>query len=91
MVKIFLESGANIRAKDNRKWTSLTLGNLFQLFIHFETIYYFLFIASYKGHIAVVKLLVDRGADLESKDVDGFTPLMRGTFLSYLIKLFRIA
>lgn len=34
-----------------------------------------LIIASYYGHPAVVKLLVEKGADIEAKDRDGQTPL----------------
>ncbi|KAK4077918.1 uncharacterized protein Triagg1_3612 [Trichoderma aggressivum f. europaeum] len=35
-----------------------------------------LIIASYYGHHAVVKLLVEEGADIEAKDGDGQTPLL---------------
>ena len=31
--------------------------------------------AAYSGHEAVVKLLVEKGAELDSKDRDGRTPL----------------
>lgn len=35
-------------------------------------------IAAHKGHLAVLKLLLDKGANLESRDTDGETPLMNG-------------
>lgn len=35
-----------------------------------------LMVAAQGGHEAVVKLLVERGADVRSKDEEGFTPLL---------------
>jgi ankyrin repeat protein len=34
--------------------------------------------AAENGHEAVVKLLLEQGAELETKDLDGRTPLSRG-------------
>ena len=36
--------------------------------------------AAMYGHIAVVKTLVDRGADLEARDINGFTALMLAVY-----------
>ena len=56
-------------------------GIFLQLFNHFKWFIYFLFIASSNGHIEVVKELLDRGANIEEKDNDGYTPLIYGIFL----------
>jgi ankyrin repeat protein len=50
-------------------------------------IHLFLFIASFTGHIEVVKELLNRGANIEEKDNDGYTPLIWGIFLNYSIIL----
>ncbi len=56
-------------------------GIFLQLLNHFKWFIYFLFIASARGHIEVVKELLDRGANIEEKDNDGYTPLIYGIFL----------
>ena len=38
-------------------------------------------VASRYGHIEVAKLLVEKGANIKSKDDGGWTPLMSGIFL----------
>ncbi len=44
-------------------------------------IHLFLLIASSHGKIEVVKELLDRGANIEEKDNDGGTSLIKGIFL----------
>ena len=44
----------------------------------------FLFIASWKGHIEIVKELLNRNANIEAEDKDGWTSLMWGIFLNEL-------
>ena len=39
------------------------------------------------GHIKVVKELLKRNANVEAKDKMGYTPLILGIFLCYLINL----
>jgi hypothetical protein len=58
-------------------WYISKLLNNFKIFI------YFLFIASRWGHIEVVKELLDRGANIEEKDISGRTSLIEGIFLNY--------
>ena len=47
----------------------------------------FLFTASRYGHIEVAKLLLDRGADIESINVDRGTALNWGICFNYLFNL----
>ena len=51
------------------------------------SIIYFLFIASRYGHIEVAKLLIDAGADIESKNDNGWTPLILGILYNYAFHL----
>ncbi len=87
MVKELLNRGANIEEKDNDGYTPLISGIFLQLFNHFKWFIYFLFIASFNGHIEVVKELLNRGANIEEKDNYGNTPLIKGIFLNYSIIL----
>ena len=41
------------------------------------------------GHEAVVKLLLEKGAELETKDSDGQTPLWRAAGIGHEVKLLR--
>jgi ankyrin repeat protein len=84
VVKELLDSGANIEEKDNLGWTPLIWGIFLQLLNHFKLFIYFLFIASFNGHIKVVKELLERGANIEEKDNYGNTPLIWGIFLQLL-------
>ena len=43
-------------------------------------ILYILYIASYNGHIEVVKKLLNHNADIESKNISGNTALLIGIF-----------
>jgi hypothetical protein len=83
VVKELLNRGANIEEKDKFGQTPLIEGIFLQLFNHFKRFIYFLFIASRDGHIEVVKELLNRGANIEEKDNDGETPLIKGIFLNY--------
>jgi len=47
------------------------------------SIYYLLFIASWQGHIEVVKELISKNADIEAKSVYGSTSLDLGIYLNY--------
>jgi ankyrin repeat protein len=87
VVKELLNRGANIEEKDNDGYTPLISGIFLQLFNHFKWFIYFLFIASFNGHIEVVKELLNRGANIEEKDNYGNTPLIKGIFLNYSIIL----
>jgi ankyrin repeat protein len=42
-----------------------------------------LFEAANEGHIEVVKELLNHNADIEAKNDDGKTPLIKGIFLYY--------
>ncbi len=81
VVKELLKRGANIEEKDKYGRTPLIMGIFLELFYHLKWLIYFLFIASVLGHIEVVKELLDRGANIEEKDNDGWTPLIAGIFL----------
>jgi ankyrin repeat protein len=37
--------------------------------------------ASYRGHKEVVEFLIQKGADIEAKDNDGMTALMKASFM----------
>ena len=79
-----LERGADIQSKDRGGGTALIWGIFFNyLFNSIKIIFYFLFIASYGGHFDVAKLLIERGADIKSKNTDGQTPLIEGIFRTY--------
>ena len=86
LVKALLEKGANIEANDIN-WQTPLIHGIFLIIYSTLIIYYFLFIASKNGHIEVAKLLLERGADIESKDRWGKTPLIEGIFLKYLFNL----
>ncbi len=87
VVQELLKRGANIEQKDNDGYTPLICGIFLELFNHFKWFIYFLFIASFNGDIEVVKELLKRGANIEEKDNDGYTPLILGIFLNYSIIL----
>ena len=77
VAKELLDAGAVIESKDWYGKTPLIYGifcnNLFNL-----NFILFCFEASANGHIEVAKLLVERGADIESKDSFEKTPLISG-------------
>ena len=86
VAKELLDAGAVIESKDWYGKTPLIYGifcnNLFNL-----NFILFCFEASANGHIEVAKLLVERGADIKSKDKNGFTSLIYGLFFNYLLNL----
>ncbi len=51
----------------------------------FDTINYIVFIAAYKGHKEVVKELLNHNADIEAKNSNGTTPLIKGIFVDYYV------
>jgi ankyrin repeat protein len=53
-----------------------------ELLNNFKLFIYFLFLASVLGHTEVVKELLNRGANIEEKDNNGWTPLIWGVFLN---------
>ena len=79
--KLLLERGAIIESKDKNGRTALVSGICFNKFFNWN---YQLFscLACDKGHIEVAKLLVERGADIESKDSFEKTPLIYGIFFN---------
>ena len=86
VAKELLDAGAVIESKDWYGKTPLIYGifcnNLFNL-----NFILFCFEASANGHIEVAKLLVERGADIKSKDKNGFTSPIYGLFFNYLLNL----
>ncbi len=82
VVKELLDRGANIEEKNNNGETPLIKGVFLQFFNQLKWFIYFLFLASAFGHIEVVKELLNRGANIEEKDKNGETPLIRGVFLN---------
>ena len=86
VAKELLDAGAVIESKDWYGKTPLIYGifcnNLFNL-----NFILFCFEASANGYIEVAKLLVERGADIKSKDKNGFTSLIYGLFFNYLLNL----
>ena len=69
------------------RWTDPTFSwYIFQLCIPFK-LFIILFIVSRYGHIEVAKLLIDAGADIESKNDNGWTPLILGIFFNYAFLL----
>ncbi len=60
-------------------------GIFLQLFNRLKWFIYILFLASYGGHIEVVKELLDRDASIEETDKYGETPLIFGLFLNHSI------
>ncbi len=86
-VKELLNRGANIEEKDKYGKTPLIWGVFLQFFNQLKWFIYFLFLASALGHTEVVKELLNRGANIEEKDKDGETPLIRGVFLQLFNQL----
>ena len=58
-----------------------------ELFIRFKFYFIFLFVVSWRDNIEVVKALLEKGANIEAKDINGYTPLIHG-FFSKLFILF---
>ena len=86
VVKLLLERGAIIETEDKDGCTPLIYGICFNCLLKLNFIL-FCFKASANGHIEVGKLLVERGADIKSKDKNGFTSLIYGLFFNYLLNL----
>ena len=40
--------------------------------------------ASYRGHLKICELLIDHGADIYTKNNDGWTPLHNATYAEHL-------
>ncbi len=57
----------------------------FSIIFSILIINYFYFKASRRGQIEVVKELLNRNADIEVKNKDGYTSLIEGLFLNYNI------
>ena len=67
----------------NSNENNLIDGNIvLNAFVFFK--FYFLFIASWNGHLEVVKELLRKKANIEAVDSDGYTPLIWGIFLNEL-------
>ncbi|KAN0070496.1 Ankyrin repeat-containing domain protein [Elaphomyces granulatus] len=74
VVKLLLEKGAYLESKDRSGWTPLLSAakNGHEVVGGFDQTP--LLVAAGNGHEAMVKLLLEKGADLESKDCSGRTP-----------------
>ena len=86
MAKLLIDAGVDIESKNDNGWTPLILG----IFLNYAfplNYYFFIFIASRNGHIEVAKFLMERGADVESKDRHGQTPLIIGIFFNHAFHL----
>ena len=81
VVKLLLERGAIIETKDKDGCTPLIYGICFNCLLKLNFIF-FCFKASANGHIEVARLLVERGADIESKESFEKTPLIYGNFFT---------
>jgi ankyrin repeat protein len=60
VVKLLIDKGANVNAKNNNGWTALMLVSQ---------------IAHQMSHIDLIELLIDKGADVNAKSNDGWTAL----------------
>ena len=82
VVKKLLENNADVNAQNNKyKFTALTLG-IFIVYRDSTQKFKLCYLASLNGHIEMVKLLLDHGANIEAKVADGSTALINGiTFL----------
>jgi ankyrin repeat protein len=85
-VKLLVEKDANIKSKDDGGWTPLMIGICFNHLFNLNYLL-FLFKASRNGHIEVAKLLLDRGADIESINVDRGTALNLGICFNYIYSI----
>ena len=79
MLKKLLESGANIEAKDDQGWTPLIYGIHLNCWLNWNYLF-ILSIALHWNRIEVVKILLKKGANIEAKHEDGWTPLLFGIF-----------
>ncbi|KZL78694.1 multiple ankyrin repeats single KH domain (pfs domain-containing protein) [Colletotrichum tofieldiae] len=66
---MLLNKGADVNAQGGHYSNALQAASLIG---HKETP---LVTASYRGHLKVVKLLLEKGANIKIKDIDGWTPL----------------
>ncbi len=84
MVKLLLEKGANIEAKNREGWNSLMKGKYFKFFILLRLLNLFYFIGAEKRNIELVKLLLENGAHTETRNCNENTALIIGNLLNYL-------
>lgn len=77
MIEILLKKCANIEAESSYKYTPLILGKSLTTQLDFRLLNY-CFVASKKGYLEVVKILLENGANIEKHDDRGCTPLMWG-------------
>jgi ankyrin repeat protein len=83
-VERHLDNGADINCRDKGRWIDLHLGSdLYQRSWQSgeRTPLYW---ASEKGYTEIVKLLIERGADVNACDEFGETPLHRASYNGYL-------
>jgi hypothetical protein len=57
----------------------------FFIMVLFDIINYIVFKAAYKGHKEVVKELLYHNADIEAKNSNGTTSLIKGIFVDYYV------
>ena len=81
VAKLLVKRGADVESKTEYGGTPLIIGIFLNYVFNFNY-FFILFTASSWDNIEVVKLLVERGADVESKDHNGWTPLHWGIFLN---------
>jgi hypothetical protein len=82
MIEILLNQGANIERKGFGQCSPLTLGKSSNNEFNFCFIN-FCFEASRKGYLKAIKILIKKGADTETQDYNGYTPLYWGNFKNF--------
>lgn len=78
MARILIENGTDVNAKEKTRFTPLHLaalnGNCLSFYFLKKKTLPFNF-NLFTGHVEVVGLLIEKGAEVNAKDLDEYTPL----------------